>query len=430
MAGFVSANYVVPYTRGAPIMIGAANVPEPTGDSSIATKHYVDLHSGGGGAGVNQLRVIFLSTAGSAAPDGLTINTAFATLDAAATAANSIASSTTPVVISCGDAGIFTSAATIILSTHVSLYAPYATFTGTGSLSFHGMCAINVYGFTMSGGMFTLAVRAGRDFVYTLLKAYYIVAPLNLAHSGTLFVDIEYFDGNIVTTADGGVSGYINMLGNLDSSITATLTSGWFYLNVESVNMSISITGVPFYMTANIINTLITTHYDALNAVFIGFNYIKIYPQEIADGSGNISRITFTNPFTTLFWKNASYISGLWSATTHLVPATVNRFGTVVTIQMAGWRLAVAQQSSSNVLTVAGVFENPLFYPKATITTIVHIWFTDALGVVTNGYGTVSIANTGVVTIYNRDSDNFDQFISGGQTMEMAPITFSYNLEE
>lgn len=130
MAGISELDFIYPNQYGGKTFLGKATVPSPVDPLDVVNKSYVDSNGGR-----PQNNIIYLSSAGSApgiTPDGLTLSTAFATLDDAIIAANATHPTvSSQVVIYCIDAASFNITDDRSLSEFVHLYAPYSDVVST-----------------------------------------------------------------------------------------------------------------------------------------------------------------------------------------------------------------------------------------------------------------------------------------------------------
>lgn len=130
---FIVPEFVETAIASAPLRLPVGYIP--TGVRDVATKGYVDS-----AGSTPQTNIIYLSSAGSANPDGLTLDTAYSTLPAAINAAAAIITqrlaetppNLTAVVVYCADSAVLTLTENLTIPSGVFLHAPLSIIVGDG----------------------------------------------------------------------------------------------------------------------------------------------------------------------------------------------------------------------------------------------------------------------------------------------------------
>jgi hypothetical protein len=430
--GIFSARSIHPLIQGTPIKMGLVNVPEPTTDSSAATKLYVDTHGGGGGT--EQLRIVYLSTAGSASPTGLTLDAAFGTLETAAAAANSLAASH-PVVIVCMDAGVFTPLADVVLNHRVSLYAPNAVITGTQSLTMTLGSELAVDTISMSGNFIVAGYTpAGSEKLYSVIRICRLLTELhlNIGRNGQISLDADVMTNIIVT--EEGFSGVlcanIHTLGS-EPYLTSTITNGNIFLTVKILMMNLVLGSGLLNLNALAIYSTVTSRDDPNSTnIILSYNWKNsggFYHPFIE----NPGRIYMSAPYEL---HNGLRLSGLWGEDgVWTVGNSLMRLGVAVHVNIPYTRLTVPQNTSENQhIVITGDFSDLIFKPTLKQSHSVKLHYTPAAGGDTiDDFGTLFIDPDieETVTIYNHENESFTQFAFVADTLlEIDPIVWTYDI--
>lgn len=276
-----------------PLRLPSSYVPSTARD--IATKAYVDV-SMGSMTGVPQDSIIYLTSAGSTTPDGLTINTAFSNIEQAIIAANAIAGDVTQkAVVWCGDAGVFSLSNPVTLSPYVSIYAPNATIDGQNN---------NTLSLSTSSHLVVAACNVNIEVIGPSPPDPYEFCTIEakILGNGTLTINPSEESSNVAlniersnralivngTTAQNKVSGYIGW-----TNQAITVNGGSLHLTSDTLYDLTAKSGSTVHIKASVMHGLSG---EKGSTVYADVREPITTITENMDGTG--SRIRFTYPIT------------------------------------------------------------------------------------------------------------------------------------
>jgi len=388
----MSAQFALPREAGDKIFIGRATSMTPVDPEDVANKIYVDSH----GASGPQTHIIYLSSAGSGpgiTPDGLTMSTAFDSVDDAIVAAIA----TPPSVIWCTDAGTFDMSAHHTLPNYVNIYMPYATLNSAlgRTLTAGPVCDVMV-------GHCALAVAfAGAPpgpGIFANFSCVNHTAALTVAGSCRLRVMAAVTAS--ITSSDSSLA---MIEGGVHTLLLATMTSTIYVMANNVITLEASDTAIIGAIATVIVNIVAA----AGATVYVSYNLNSTVME--------VGRIHFMTPVATAV--AFSFTGGLAAASAP--PTSFVRSNIYVTASIAAFG---GTQTSSDVVTSDQVLPSPIYYPGAANTIVGKVICVDG-GAFCIGTFTVD-AVTNLITI-TKDGALAGKF-SGVGDLWIGPMAFGY----